>query len=142
RALDIAGARTLAGQREAQRLWFRHSANCKRAGNIKGGGTRLFNFRRMKCNVRIVFGVEEIFALQLAVLQAAAGIHAGGVHLDVQSAGGDIWRREFQSGLPLLENSLDRHGGLHVESNLEAAGGGGDLENGDVRRGGGSAVWG
>src|SRR5277367_1946654 len=134
RSLDIAGARALAGQGKLQRLLFRHPAYRKRARNVKGSRTSLLDLRRMKCNVRIIVRVEEIFALQLAVLQPASRIHAGGVNLQVQNAGRNIRRREFQRSFPLLEHARDRYRRLHVESNLEAARRWCNFENGNLRR--------
>src|SRR5277367_1586355 len=133
RSLDIARARSLAGQGKLQRLVFRHSAYCKLPRNVKSGGTSLLHLRRMKCNVRIIVRVEEIFALQLAVLQPASRIHARGVNLQVQNAGRDIRRREFQRSFPLLEYARDRYRRLHVESNLEAARGRCNFENRNPR---------
>jgi len=40
----------------------------------------------------ILLDVEEVFALQLAVLHSTTGIHAGRLNLDVQNARRDIRR--------------------------------------------------
>ena len=60
----------------------------------------------MKRDHRIVLDVEEVFALQLAVLHAASGIHTGCLNLDVQNASGDVRRGKRQSGVPLVESAV------------------------------------
>jgi hypothetical protein len=39
----------------------------------------------MECDQRIMLGVEEVFALQLAVLHAASGIHAARLNLEIRT---------------------------------------------------------
>jgi hypothetical protein len=47
--------------------------------------------------------VEEVFALEFFVLHAASGVDCRGLNFYVEDAGGDIWRFEFEGGVPLLE---------------------------------------
>src|SRR4029077_10779444 len=90
----------------------------KVARQVKGVGTGLYDLLGHKRDHRILLDVEEVFALQLAVLHAACGIHAVGLNLDVQNASRDIRRRECQGGVPLIESTVESHRRLHEERNL------------------------
>lgn len=69
----------------------------------------------MEGDQRIVLDVEEVFALQLAVLHSATGIYRGRLNLDIQNPTGDIsgWKRE--RGVPLVEFTDYSDRGLHIE---------------------------
>src|SRR4029077_15629330 len=64
-----------------------------------------------------LIGVEEVFALQFALLHAAPGIDAVCLNLDVQNAGRDISRRKGESGVPLVESTVYGYRSLHGEFN-------------------------
>src|SRR5580700_6678966 len=70
----------------------------------------------MERDVRIVLDVEEVFALQLAVLHAASGIDAGRLSLNVQNARRDICRGERHRGIPLVKFTGDSDRGFNIES--------------------------
>src|ERR1700746_50179 len=61
-----------AGVFDLQCLLFGDAANGEVAVDFETGGTGLANLGRAKGDVRILLGVEEILALQLAVFHAAA----------------------------------------------------------------------
>src|ERR1700744_2174413 len=77
--LHLAYACPDTGNRQRQRLRFGDSAYREGTRYIKGVWTGLNNLGRFETDQRIVLGVEEVFALQLAVLHAASGIHARGL---------------------------------------------------------------
>src|SRR5262249_41061169 len=91
--------------------------NRKVAVQLKGVRTGLHDFGRLKRNQRIVVDVEEVRAFELAILQAASGIHAGSLNLDVKDCSRHIRGRESQAGGPLVESTFDRHGRFHGELN-------------------------
>ncbi len=61
--LNAALARALAGKREVQRFGLGDTSNGKGPLHIKGVGTGLHNLGRVKRDVWILAGVEEVFAL-------------------------------------------------------------------------------
>src|ERR1700722_10305736 len=75
-ALDLAGARPIAGNDQRQLLLFRYSAYREVAINFKVNRlarhpwTGLNYFRRMERDQRIILDVKEVFALQLAILHS------------------------------------------------------------------------
>src|ERR1700678_500773 len=83
RPINLARAGALAGHGECELLGSGNSADRKVAVDLEGVGTGLYEFRRLERDQRIPFDVEEVFALQLAVLQAASGINRGSLNLDV-----------------------------------------------------------
>ena len=76
-ALDMAVACPLflGVKRQGQRFVFRYTANREFALHIKGSRTGLHNFGGMKRDVRVVFGIEEVFAFQFVVLHAAPRVY-------------------------------------------------------------------
>src|SRR5580698_4351960 len=70
----------------------------------------------MERDVRIVLDVEEVFALQLAVLHAASGIDAGSLSLDIQNTRRDIRRGELHRGIPLVKFTGYSDRGFDIES--------------------------
>jgi hypothetical protein len=71
-----------------------------------------------KRNVRILFGIEEVFALPFVVIHPASSINGVGINFDVEYAGRGIRGREGQRGLPLAELAFNRNRGLHKELNI------------------------
>jgi hypothetical protein len=61
--LNVALACALAGKCKVQRLGLRDTSNGKGPLHIKGVGTGLHNLGRVKRDVWILVGVEEVFAL-------------------------------------------------------------------------------
>ena len=86
----------MTGNNQRQLLLFRYPAyrevaiDFKVNGLARHGWTRLHYFRRMERNQRIILDVEKVFALQLAVLHAASGIHAVRLNLNIQNTSVDI----------------------------------------------------
>src|SRR5271157_5592793 len=105
--LDVVYACAEAGNRQQQGLGFRDSAYRKDTLYVKGVWTGLNNFGRMERDVRVILDVEEIFALQLAILHAASGVDAGRLSLDVQNACRDVRRCKRQGGVPLIKFTGD-----------------------------------
>src|SRR6516165_3263483 len=95
-SFDLSRALALRVVRKSQSLGFRSAANGKCSWNIIGVGARLYDLCGTKRYVRIFFYIEEIFALQLVVLEATSGIHAGRVHLDIENACRNICRGKCQ----------------------------------------------
>src|SRR5271170_1964840 len=123
-ALDLAGPGPIPRNYQRQLLRFCDSAYREVAIHFKGNGLALHcwaglsNPCRMERDVRIVLDVEEVFALQLAILHAASGIDAGRINLNIQNTSIDIRGRKLKSGIPLVEFSNYRNRGLHIEVNL------------------------
>ena len=76
-ALNMAVARSLAlGVKcQGQRFGLGHAPDGESALHIKSNRTGLNNFGGVKRDVGVVFGIEEVFALQFGVLHVASGIH-------------------------------------------------------------------
>jgi hypothetical protein len=74
--LNFALACALAGNRKRQRLRLGYPANGKRSGQFNGRRTGLHNLVGVKGGVGIILEVEEVFALQLAVVHAASAVLA------------------------------------------------------------------
>jgi len=129
RPLNRAGPSPRAGNGERQLLGFGHSADRKVPIHFESVGTGLYDLRRLKCDQRIIFDIEEILALELAVFHATSGVHAIGLNLDVQHACRHVRGRKSQGRLPFVERTLDRDRGLHIEINLAFQGG--NLEHGN-----------
>ena len=74
---------------KGQPLWLGHSANGEITVERQTvSGPDLFHLRRVEGDQGILFDIEEIFALQFAILHAASRINAGRLNLDVQNA---VW---------------------------------------------------
>ena len=69
----------------------------------------------MKSDKWIALDVEAILTLQLVVLGFASSIDAVRLDFDVYVAGRNIRGRESQVALPLVENSFDFDGRIHME---------------------------
>src|SRR5580700_2499379 len=87
-ALDVAVACSLflGVKCQGQRFVLRHTANCELALHIDGSRTGLHNFGGMKRDVRVVFGIEEVFAFQFVVLHAASRVNGVCINFDVDYA--------------------------------------------------------
>ena len=83
RSLNFICAGPIPGNRERQLLGVCYSADRKVAIHFKRVGAGLHKLRGLKRNQWILLDVEEVFALQLAVLHAASGIHTGRLNCDL-----------------------------------------------------------
>src|SRR4029077_1190024 len=77
--------------------------------------TSLYNLVRMKRDQGILLSVEEVLALQLAVLHSASGTHAFCLDFDVQGTGCYVGRCKGEGGIPLVESAGNCHRGLYIE---------------------------
>jgi len=84
----------------------------------------------MKCDVGIVFHIEEILALQFVIFHTTSRIHAVCLNLDIQNACFGIRRWVGDRGVPLIEYSLEGDGSFYSEPNGAAFLR--DLDNGDI----------
>ena len=116
---------------QVQRFRPRHAAYRESPLEVKGVGTGLHNLAGVKRDIRGVLDVEKLFAVQLLILHPASRIYALCLNLDVQNGVLSVIRGERQRGIPLAENALDRHGGLHPKPNRALDWG--DFENGNIR---------
>src|SRR5215467_2500089 len=76
-------ARPLSRTNQMQCFVLRDSANCELARKVGGVWTGLYNLCGVKCNVRVLSDVEEIFAFQLSILHPASGINAACLNLNI-----------------------------------------------------------
>jgi len=103
RPLDLALAGPFAHNRKRCGFGFGNAAYREGTGEFNRGRACLYNLVGMKGDVWILFHVEEMLTLQLAVFHATAGIHAVRSDLDVQNACRDIRRAKGQRGIPLVK---------------------------------------
>jgi hypothetical protein len=101
--LDGALAGPLAFDRQFEGLGLGDSTYGKVADDVEGLGAGLHDPGRVKRDLRVLFDVEEVFALEFFVLDAASGADGRRLDLDVEDRGGDIRRGEFEGGVPRVE---------------------------------------
>src|SRR5271170_2349814 len=117
-AFDLPAPCALATHGKAQGFGFGDAADREGPLHVKCVRTGLHNFCRVERNVWIIFGVEEVFALQFVVFHAASGIHGIRVNLDVQHAGRGVRGRKGQRGFPLTELTVDSNRSLYEKLNI------------------------
>lgn len=106
--LDLSLAFSLNIIGECKCLLFRNAAYRKRSRDIKRVRTCLYNLAGMKRDIRIHLYVEEIFALQLVILEATPRIYAVRLDLDIKNTCRNIRRSKFQRCIPLVESPSQR----------------------------------
>jgi hypothetical protein len=77
RAFNLTVSGSFSGKGQIQRFVLRDSANGKSSLNFSGVRAGLYNLGGVKRDHRVLINVEEILTLQLSVLHAASGVHAG-----------------------------------------------------------------
>lgn len=73
-SLDLARARPFTGNGQRELLRIRYSADCEVTIDLVRVVTGLHNFRGLERNHRVLLDIKKILALQLSILQTAAGI--------------------------------------------------------------------
>ena len=77
-----AAAIALAGK--VQRFGLGHAPNRECSRKVESERASLHDLCGTKRNVRVLIGVEKIFALQLVILHPASRVHARRLDLDIQ----------------------------------------------------------
>src|SRR5262247_2423829 len=77
RTMNFARPRTLTRDSQDQLLLVRHSSDYKIPIYFISVWSSRYNLCRFETDIRISFDVEEVFALQLAILHATPSIDAG-----------------------------------------------------------------
>jgi hypothetical protein len=112
---DGAFAGALAFDGELEGLGLRDAADGEIADDVEGCGAGLDDLGGVEGDERILIDVEEVFALELGVLHAAAGVDCGGLDFDVEDAGGGVGGGKFEGGIPLFELTGEIDGGFDEE---------------------------
>jgi hypothetical protein len=136
-SLDRALAGALAGDGEVEGFGLGDAAYGEVADYVEGGGAGLDDLGGVEGDGWILVDVEEVFALQLAVLHAASGVHAGGLDLDVEHGRGYVGGGEGEGGVPFVEDADDGDGGLDEELDVALFDGGGEDGGTRLSAGGG-----
>jgi hypothetical protein len=85
------------------------------AEDVEGVRAGLDDPGRVEGDEGVLIDIEEIFALEFFVLDAASGANRGSLDFDVEDTSGDVAGGEGERGVPLVEVADKGDGGLDIE---------------------------